>query len=84
MPHMVAHKSDNILINSGSSQGCALTFHGVQSSRLLLPHKIDLAYISLADEFDLVKASWANFNIADFDRIGTVSPSEGGTIADLA
>ena len=84
MVHMVGHKSDSILTNSDDFQGYTLTFQSVQSSRLLLSHKIDLANVSLADQLDLVKASWANFNVTDFDRIGTVCSSESGCIANLA
>lgn len=60
------------------------TFHGIQPSTLLLSYQIYLAHITLADQFDLVKAARPNLNIPNLDAVTAVCPSESHTISYLA
>lgn len=54
----------------------ARTLHGIQPATLLLLDEIDLAHVSLANQFDLVETRRADLDIPDLDGVGTVRPPE--------
>lgn len=63
---------------------CVLALHGVESARLLFTNQVHLSNVALSNELDLVKAAWADLDVADLDRVGAVSPAEGYRLANLA
>ena len=69
LDHLLLAQDWSMSVKSVPPKDIIYTFHSIQPAALFLPDQVYLSNISLANQLYLVKASWANLDIADLNRI---------------
>jgi hypothetical protein len=64
--------------SEGTHKGHAkLTLHCVQIVRLLFSHEVDLADVSLAEQFDLLEGGWGDLDLCEEEQKKTPVSGRG-------